>query len=157
MHLLTTFTGFIQDLITTPANVSEGKMLESLLEKANPSPFQPLLADKGYDSKKNRELLADKGLFDGIMRRHAPKKSRDPENSKRNKLLSKGRFVVERTIGYLKLRLRSDRSRYYGLEKTHNYNLMGALAHNLVRTVNIRKYIDYMQTLPTVAPVLLSG
>jgi len=41
----------------TPANVSEISKFSDVLEVLNLSPDTPVLADKGYSSDKNREIL----------------------------------------------------------------------------------------------------
>ena len=57
--------------ITTPANRSDIKELPPLIAKAGLPKGTPVLADKGYASKENRDCLRQHGLIDGIMHKAA--------------------------------------------------------------------------------------
>jgi IS5 family transposase len=128
--------GFISAIITTPASVSDYQIFEECLTKSNPNPDTPVYADKGYDSEKNRDILKSLKLIDKIMRKKKKNEVRDEERITRNKAISKIRYVVERTYGYMKLKLGLARSKYIGLEKTHNNNLLIGVAYNMIRSVN---------------------
>jgi IS5 family transposase len=58
-----------------------------------------ILADKGYASEKNRNLLADKKLKDGIV--HKAARNRPLTTAQRiiNRLISSVRYKVEQSIG----------------------------------------------------------
>jgi IS5 family transposase len=133
--VITNLTGFINSVITTPANVNDCKIAIPCIEKANLEPYYPLTGDKGFDSQAIRSYLHENNLFDFIMQKKKRKEKYNEERSSRNKKISKVRFVVERTFGYIKLKLGGSRSRYIGLIKTHNSNLMKAIVYNLVRSV----------------------
>lgn len=70
-----------------------------------PVPMSPLLegiaegttvyADKGYDSKENRQHLKEHQLLDGIMRKAHRNRPLTEAQTKRNRYLSKTRYVVE--------------------------------------------------------------
>ena len=60
-HVLTNTDGIVRNVITTPANRSDIKELPPLPKGT------PVLADKGYASKENRDCLRQHGLIDGIM------------------------------------------------------------------------------------------
>ncbi len=66
-HTRTDSEGYIEKLHITPASVHECNHFEPLL--AGLAPETTVYADKGYDSKANREHLQSKRLSDGIMRR----------------------------------------------------------------------------------------
>jgi IS5 family transposase len=136
-HLAVNKKGLITGVITTSANVYDGHMLGAVISKANPAEKSELYGDKGYDWETNREIIKTKNLVDKIMRK---KKRNAPSNEAdiiRNKLISKVRYVVERTIGGLKNKFRIGRSRYIGQEKTHEFNLLSAIGYNMIRSVNL--------------------
>ncbi|XOD67112.1 MAG: transposase [Flavobacteriales bacterium Tduv] len=54
-----------------------------------------------------------------------------------NKLVSKTRWVVERTFGSIKRWFGSGKTRYKGLTHVYAQHLMEAMAHNLYRTPGI--------------------
>ena len=62
-HVSTNKKGYINGLITTPANVSDTKVFPELLEKVNPKEKTGVYCDKAYDSKKNREFIKSKKLI----------------------------------------------------------------------------------------------
>lgn len=64
-HVLTNTDGIVRNVITTPANRSDIKELLPLPKGT------PVLADKGYASKENRDCLRQHGLIDGIMHKAA--------------------------------------------------------------------------------------
>jgi IS5 family transposase len=60
----------IRTVKITPANADDGQQLADVLHKANTR--SRLLADRGYDSLANRQVLHEHGLVDGIARRAKP-------------------------------------------------------------------------------------
>ena len=54
-----------------------------------------------------------------------------------NKLISKTRWVVERTFGSIKKWFGGDQARYMGLDKTHTQHILQAIAYNLKRAPGI--------------------
>ena len=95
------------DLITgghiTPANTADTTEFEKLV---NGSPGGSIiLADKGYASEKNRTVLANKKLKDGIMYKAARNKPLTTAQRIINRFISSLRYKVEQTIGTLKKRL----------------------------------------------------
>ena len=57
------------------------------------------VADKGYDSKENRQHLKEHQLLDGIMRKAHRNRPLTENQTKRNRYLSKTRYVVEQSFG----------------------------------------------------------
>ena len=51
----------------------------------------------------------------------------------RNKLISKSRWVIERTFGSIQKWFGGGRYRYLGLAKTHFQNVLESLVYNLYR------------------------
>ena len=135
-HFSTNKAGFINGVITTPANVSDMSVLANLIDKINPKKQTRIYADKGYSYQSNRDLIKQKQLKDGIMHKKQPKKELDDKLKRKNKLISKVRYVVERTFGGIKQNLGGNRTKYIGLIKTHNFVMIRAIAYNLIRATN---------------------
>ena len=72
-------------------------------------------ADKGYDSEENRQHLEEHRLLDGIMRKAHRKHPLTEAQTKRNRYLSKTRYVVEQSFGTLHRKFRYARAAYFGL------------------------------------------
>ena len=66
-HTRTDEEGYIEKLHITPANTHECNHLSPLLEGI--AEGTTVYADKGYDSKENRQHLKEHQLLDGIMRK----------------------------------------------------------------------------------------
>ena len=128
--------GLIEPVTTFSANRSEMTRLNEVVDHLNYIPEQVLLCDKGTDSNHNRTVLKSKGLKDGIMRKKPKGKPMTHWNRIRNRLISKRRFVVERTFGTLKRTYGLHRSRYVGLLKIQTEVLMKSIAYNLKRGIN---------------------
>jgi len=129
--------GLVNNVITTPANISDFHLFEPCINKALLPEGTKVLSDKGYDSQDNRDILKRNKLEDGIMRKKPKNVIYDKERIERNHEISKNRFVIERTFGYLKRKFRIGRSRYIGLTKTHNSNVVSALTFNFIRSINL--------------------
>ena len=56
---------------------------------------------------------------------------------KYNRLISKKRWIVERTLGGMKRWFNCGLARYVGLAKTHTQHLLEAIAYNLYRAPGI--------------------
>jgi len=85
----------IRRIKVTPANVDDGQTLKDVLDPSNTG--KRVLADRGYDSQANRELLQQKQLRDGIGRRAKPgqdKRQRlDARNTAINRICARGEHV----------------------------------------------------------------
>jgi len=95
-----------------------------------------VLSDKGYASAKNRESLRTRGIKNGVMYKAAPNKELKAREKLFNRLVSKSRYVVERTIGTLKNHFCCSRARYLGLAKVKAQLFLKAICHNLLKAVN---------------------
>ena len=62
-------------------------------------------ADKGYDSAENRQHLKERQLLDGIMRKAHRNRPLTEAQTKRNRNLSKTRYIVEQSFGTLHRKL----------------------------------------------------
>ena len=68
-------SGIITNVKVTPANIPDHKVLENILP-----PHGMLLADKAYDTNVTRELLQNKNIHSGIIKKNNRKdKDRDKD------------------------------------------------------------------------------
>jgi IS5 family transposase len=138
-HHVTDNQGLVLGVLTTTASKNEIANLEEVLETVNielPKDI-PLKADKGYQSKKNAELLKKRNLKNHILRKASKNKPLTRWEKKFNKLIGKTRFKVERTFGGIKRWFNGGLARYRGMAKMHTQNLMEAICYNLYRSPGI--------------------
>ena len=123
--------GFILGGHVTSAHVADTSEFEDLVDELNLDEEAVVLADKGYASRKNREILKQRGFLDGIMSKAARNHPLSHGAKVRNKLISKLRYIVEQGFGTLKRRYRFDRARYVGRLKTDFEFHLTAMAFNI--------------------------
>jgi IS5 family transposase len=90
----------IHKIKVTPANVDDGQQLGEMLQVANTR--KRVLADRGYDSLTNRQLLAGHGLADGIARRAKAGQTARKRLKQRNLGLNWTRARVEHVFAGLR-------------------------------------------------------
>ena len=93
-------------------------------------------ADKGYDSAENRQHLKEHRLLDGIMRKAHRNRPLAEAQTKRNRYLSKTRYVVEQSFGTLHRKFRYARAAYFGLIKVSAQSDLKAMCLNLLKAAN---------------------
>ena len=93
-------------------------------------------ADKDYDSEENRQHLEERWLQDGIMRKAHRNRPLSEAQTKRNRYLSKTRYVVEQSFGTLHRKFRYARSSYFGLIKVSAQSHLKAICLNLLKAAN---------------------
>ncbi len=93
-------------------------------------------ADKGYDSEENRQHLEEHQLLDGIMRKAHRNRPLAETQTKRNRYLSKTRYVVEQSFGTLHRKFRYARAAYFGLIKVSAQSHLKAMCLNLLKAAN---------------------
>ena len=93
-------------------------------------------ADKGYDSAENRQHLEEHQLLDGIMRKAHRNRPLTEVQTKRNRYLSKTRYVVEQSFGTLHRKFRYARAAYFGLIKVSAQSHLKAMCLNLLKAAN---------------------
>jgi IS5 family transposase len=136
LHMATdAVEGFILGGHTTPANRADTVELERVVEDLNLPEETVVLADKGYSSRRNREMLHKKGFHDGIMERASRGFPLSQASKGRNRLISRLRYVVEQGFGTLKRRYQFERARYVGLLKTEMEFYLNAMAFNIRKAV----------------------
>ncbi len=133
-HTRTDSDGYIEKLHITPANTHECNHFDPLLESIVSG--ATVYAEKGYDSKTNREHLQSKQLSDGIMCKAHRGKPLTEQEKQRNIQLSKMRYVVEQTFGTLHRKFGCKRARYFGLRKVLARSHLKAVCLNLLKAAN---------------------
>jgi len=128
-------TGLILAAHATPANHSDTGELKVLVAASRLPAKSRVYADKGYTSANNRKLLKQHKCKDGIMNRAYRNKPLTERERKRNKLISKRRFIVERVFGTLKQHYDMARASYLGTAKVQGELLLSSLAYNLKRAL----------------------
>jgi len=136
-HHVTDNEGLVLGVLTTKASTNEVGNLEAVLDTADLPEDIPLKADKGYQSKKNAELLKSRKLKNHILKKAYKNKPLTHWEKKFNKLIGKTRFKVERTFGGIKRWFSGGTARYKGIKKMHTQNLMEAMCYNLYRSPGI--------------------
>ena len=124
-------TGIILASHATPANHSDTGELEALVKASGLPAKSRVYADKGYTSAGNREVLKQNKCKDGIMNRAYRNKPLTERERKRNKLISRRRYVVERVFGTLKQRYAMVRASYLGTVKVQGELLLSSLAYTI--------------------------
>ena len=118
----------------TPANTHECNHLSPLLEGI--AEDTTVYADKGYDSAENRQHLEEHQLLDGIMRKAHRNHLPSEDQTKRNRYLSKTRYVVEQSFGTLHRKFRYARAAYFVLSKVSAQSHLKAMCLNLLKAAN---------------------
>ena len=136
-HHITDNEGLVLGVVTTKASTNEVGNLEEVLNTVDLPEDIPLKADKGYQSKKNAELLKKRKLKNHILKKAYKNKPLTHWEKKFNKLIGQTRFKVERTFGGIKRWFSGGTTRYRGIKKMHTQNLMEALCYNLYRSPGI--------------------
>ena len=121
-HTRTDEEGYIGKLHITPANTHECNHLSPLLEGI--AEGTTVYADKGYDSKENRQHLKEHRLQDGIMRKAHRNRPLTEVQTKRNRY-----FTLHRKFRYA-------RAAYFGLIKVSAQSHLKAMCLNLLKAAN---------------------
>jgi IS5 family transposase len=124
------------------ADKQEANHLPVLIDKSTRP--KTLVADKAYDTKKNQQILKERGIRSGILRKDKPKKPRGGffYNGRRptKKVMDyfrKIRQIVEHKIAEIKRWHLLGYARYWGLAKVRIQTFMTFIAVNVKRFVNI--------------------
>lgn len=136
-HYVTDEEGLVLGVVTTKASTNEIGNLEEVLDAADLPKGIALKADKGYQSKKNDDLLKQRQLKNHILKKAKKNKPLTPWEKTFNKIIGKTRFKVERTFGSIKRWFYGGVARYKGIAKMHTQNVMEAICYNLYRSPGI--------------------
>lgn len=132
-HAAVDDNGLVMAVETTAANRHDSQPMLALLDKAGIKPGSRLHADKAYSSQKHREALKALGIKNGIQDKAVKNKPLTTRQLKRNKLITRVRYVVERTFGSQTRWFGGKTLRYQGLAKAHAWHTLLAMAYNLKR------------------------
>ncbi len=133
LSMSTDMDGFIIGGHMTPANESDTKQLKRVVEELDLPGRALILADKGYSSKANRDMIKENGYTDMIMHKASRGKELSYWEKLFNRAVSSIRFKVERSFGTLKRQYRFNRARYLGVVKTEMEFYLNAMAFNIKR------------------------
>jgi IS5 family transposase len=97
-HTVVDNNGLVMAVETTAANQHDSKSLLALLDKAKIKPGTRIHADKAYCSQKHHEALKLQGYKNGIQNKAIKNKPLTQRQLHRNRLITKARYVVERTL-----------------------------------------------------------
>lgn len=132
-HTIVDDNGLVMAVETTAANQHDSKPMLDLLDKAAIKPGTRVHTDKAYCSQKHREGLKARGIKNGIQDKAVKNKPLTRRQLQRNRLITKSRYVVERTFGSQARWFGSKELRYQGLAKAHTWHILQAMAYNLKR------------------------
>jgi len=128
-------SGVVLATHATPANYSDTGELKVLVKASRLPAKSRVYADKGYTSADNRKILKQHKCKDGIMNRAYRNKPLTDRERKRNKRISKKRYIVERVFGTLKQHYGMARASCLGRAKVQGELLLASLAYNLKRAL----------------------
>ncbi len=103
--------------MTTVANIDEISNLEEVLQRADLPENITVKADKGYQSRKNADLLAKRNLKNHVLKKARGNLSLHHWEKKFNKLIGRISYNVERTFGRIRRWFGEAVARYNGIEK----------------------------------------
>ena len=136
IHVATDITdGFVLAGHATAAHKSDTGEFASVIDAASLHQKTRAYADKGYTSEKNRKILQERGLKDGIMNKAVRGRKLTVREQQRNRLISGPRGIIERGFGTLKRVYGLARASYRGLAKVEGEFLLCAMAFNLKKAV----------------------
>jgi len=132
-HTILKDNGLVMAVETTAANQHDSKPMLDLLDKAAIKPSTRVHADKAYCSQKHREALKARSIKNGIQDKAVKNKPLTQRQLQRNRLITRSRYVVERTFGSQARWFGSKVIRYQVLAKAHTWHILQAMAYNLKR------------------------
>ena len=132
-HTLVDDNGFVLAVETTAANRHDSMPLLDLVDKASVKKGSRLYADKAYCNQKHRDTLKERGLKNGIQNKAVKNKPLSKRKLQRNRMITKVRYVVERTFGSQERWFGSKIMRYVGYAKAHTWHILQTMAYNLKR------------------------
>lgn len=128
-------SGLVTRHLVTPASVADTEKFAELLSGDEAE----VLADKGYTSKTNTQLLKSNGTISSIMYRAARNHPLSKWKTGRNRTLARIRSFVEGVFADLKRWRRCGRAVYLGLQRVTDQLTMGVLTFNLMRYVALKQ------------------
>jgi len=109
-----TKNGFILSTSLSPSSHNDSKYLPyTVIYSMHADKIKIAYADKGYAGAPNREFLALNNIQDGIMRKDNINAKLTDFEIKRNKAISKYRYIVEQYFGVSHLHDRGNKARFH--------------------------------------------
>jgi transposase, IS5 family len=124
-------TGFVLAVHTTAANVHDGQCMASCFDQVALPAGSRILADKGYCSAKNDQLLRQRGLRSSIQRKAHKHGPLSVWEKRYNRLICRSRYKIERVFGSIKRWFGRLEARYVGMAKPHGQHVLEAIAYKL--------------------------
>jgi len=131
--------GFLLATKLTPASEHDSKYLPylTLASCHTKEPIKKIYGDKGYYGEPNRSFLALNDIEDGIMRKDTTTAKITEYEVKRNKAISKKRYIVEQYFGLSHLYDRGYVARFTTILKNTLDCMFRQMAFNLSRGVKV--------------------
>lgn len=121
-------TKLIDSYETTPANVHDSQVFETLLDKKD----KAIVADSAYKSEANEEILLKHDLEEFIMHKGYRGNPLSESDKESNKKLSRIRVRVEHVFGRMR-HMGTDIFRRIGLTRAKQHNAFSNLTYNMDR------------------------
>jgi len=130
-------SGLVLSSIISKASEHDTNYLQAVVVKGIHGDSLPprVFADKGYHGAPNRKFLSRNGISDGIMRKDEVNAKLTEKETRRNRRISKVRYIVGQYFGLTALHSWSGRARFTTLAKEGWDRLLGAVAFNLKRAI----------------------
>ena len=132
-HISTTKQGLIRKTKSTSADIYDGLVLAPVLDGDETKVY----ADMAYTSKKNRKLLKDHGIKDGLLHKKPKRKELAEPLKVLNKINARTRAGIERTFAHLKTILGYRKARNKGWGKNQIHLDLLATAYKLKRSLRM--------------------
>jgi IS5 family transposase len=131
--------GFVLATTMTPASVNDTIYLQycTAFSRHTKQKIQKVFADKGYAGKPNRDFLSLNKIADGIMRKDSTTAKLTEYEKKRNKKISKVRYIVEQYFGISHLHDGAKRARFTDITKNKFDGWCRQAAFNIARGLKI--------------------
>jgi len=128
-------SGFILAATLTPASESDSVYLPYLTVASchTKDPIKKVYADKGYFGEPNRSFLHLNGIKDGVMRKDTTTAKLTEVEIRRNKKISKKRYIVEQYFGLSHLHDGAYRARFTTIVKNTWDTMCRQMAFNMNR------------------------
>lgn len=134
-HISTTKEGLIRKTKSTSADIYDGLVLAPVLDGSETKVY----ADKAYSSKRNRKLLKEHEIKDGVLHKKPKGKELSPCLMALNKINARIRATVERTFAHLKTIFGYRFARYKGWDKNQIHLDLLAISYNLKRSLRLAR------------------
>jgi len=132
-HIAVDKEGIIESVHTTTASEHDSKGLKGVMDKVPKQKKQGVFTDKGYKVPKNDDYLKENDIKNRMQHKAYRNRPLTKWEIRFNTIISKHRWMVERTFGGMKRWFGAGKARYKGLAKTHAQHVMEAIAYNLKR------------------------